>query len=214
MKKIKIPTDFQMEYDLRLDSNAKRNYLVLHGFYENASIIKEKLEPLIPKDSNLLIPNGCFPLPKRKSPAMGGGWDLFFSWYFFDESSQSFYVEYDFPAGILEKLVVKLGLEKLPLTIIGYSQGGYLSPFVAERLSNCDQVIGIGCSYKFDMLKDSSHYKIEGIHGSADDKVDPVNAKTCFSKLDSKIKGEFIMLENQGHKLSKEFYSKISLILK
>ncbi len=203
-----------MEYDLRLDSKAKRNYLILHGFYENSSLIKSKLEHLIPKESNLLIPNACFPLPKRRSPAKGGGWDLYFSWYFFDESSQSFYVEYDFPAGILEKMIKELNLDKLPLTIIGYSQGGYLSPFVAERLPNCDQVIGIGCSYKYNMLSEANHYKIEGIHGRIDDKVDPKNAGECFSKLNSEIKGEFHMLENEGHDLSEHFYNKISLILK
>lgn len=211
MKKTKVPADFQMEYDLIEAPNAKRNYLILHGFYENAPIIKEKLLPLIPKDSNILIPNGCFPLPKKRT----SGWELFFSWYFFDEATQSFYVEYDFPAGVLEGLVKQLKLDKLPLTVIGYSQGGYLSPFVAERLENCDQVIGLGCSYKHDLLNSSTHYIVNGIHGAKDDKVDPVNAQKCFEKLDKLgIKGEFTLLPDVGHDLGLEFYEKLSSYLK
>lgn len=199
-----------MEYDLTTSPEAERTYIILHGFYENAPIIKEKLEPLIPKGSNILIPNGCFPLPKRRAE----GWELYFSWYFFDEVTQNFYVEYDFPAGVLEKLVGQLGLDQLPITIIGYSQGGYLSPFLAERLPNCDRVIGLGCSYKFDMLKDSDHYKIYGIHGAKDDKVDPSNAENCFNKLNQKIKGDFTLLPDVAHDLGPEFYEKLNTYLK
>lgn len=198
-----------MEYDLITSPKPTQTFILLHGFYENAPIIKEKLLSLIPKDANVLIPNGCFPLPKRRA----NGWELFFSWYFFDEVSQNFYVEYDFPAGVLEKLVNQLGLGELPITIIGYSQGGYLSPFLAERLPTCEKVIGLGCSYKFDMLKDSSHFKIDGIHGDADDKVDPINAQNCFDKLDSKIKGQFSMLPDVGHALDEEFLDEIKKIL-
>lgn len=199
-----------MEYDLISPPGATRTYVLLHGFYENAPIIKEKLLPLLPKDANVLIPNGCFPLPKRRPV----GWDLYFSWYFFDEATQNFYVEYDFPAGVLEKLVKQLGLDNNPITIIGYSQGGYLSPFVAERLPSCDQVIGLGCSYKFDMLDKASHYKINAIHGDADDKVDPINAQNCFSKLDPQIKGEFTMLPKVGHELNDLFYDQIRKLIR
>lgn len=200
-----------MEYDLTTHPEAKRNYLVLHGFYENSSIIKKNLSSVLPEKANILIPNGCFPLPKRRPD----GWELFFSWYFFDEKTQTFYVPYKFPAEALEKLVKQLKFDELPLTIIGYSQGGYLSPFVGERLPNCDTVIGLGCSYKHDMLQKSSHYKIHGIHGSADDKVDPINAENCFNQLDKLgIKGEFTMLPNIGHELEANFLDKLSSYLK
>jgi predicted esterase len=209
VKKTKVTTEFPMEYDLITSPEAKRTYILLHGFYESAAIIKEKLLSLIPTDSNILIPNGCFPLPKRRAH----GWDIFFSWYFFDEATQSFYVEYDFPAAVLEKLVKQLGLESAPITIIGYSQGGYLSPFLAERLPACDKVIGLGCSYKFDMLEKTSHYTIDGIHGDADNKVDPVNAQNFFNKLDSKIKGNFTVLPGVGHELNDLFFKAIKQII-
>ncbi len=199
-----------MEYDLSTSDIATRNFLVLHGFYENAPIIKEKLFSLIPKNSNILIPNGCFPLPKRRSD----GWELFFSWYFYDEKKQEFYVEYDFPAGVLEKLCQQLLPSDLPLTIIGYSQGGYLSPFVAERIPSCDKVLSLGCSYRFELLKDSSHFKVEGIHGAQDDKVDPGNAEKSFHKLDKKIKGSFNLLNEVTHDLDSKFLEAISSKLK
>lgn len=199
-----------MEYDLTLSDKATRNFLILHGFYESAPIIKEKLFSLIPKNSNILIPNGCFPLPKRRPD----GWELFFSWYFYDEKKQEFYIEYDFPAGVLEKLCDQLLPSELPLTIIGYSQGGYLSPFVAERISNCDKVLCLGSSYRFELLKDSSHFKIDGVHGELDDKVDPLNAKNCFKQLDKKIKGSFNLLKDVSHELDSKFLEVISSKLK
>lgn len=210
MKKTKVQTEFQMEYDLTLSDKADRNYLILHGFYENAPIIKSKLFSLIPENSNILIPNGCFPLPKRRAE----GWELFFSWYFFDEKTGQFYIEYDFPAGILEKLCAQLLPNDLPLTIIGYSQGGYLSPFVASRIPSCDKVLSLGCSYRHELLTGSQHFKIDGIHGSIDDKVDPVNAKKCFDSLPKKLKGSFKMLENVAHDLDSKFLEQISSNLK
>lgn len=202
-------TEFQVEYELIGNESAKRTYILLHGFYENASMIKERLLKFLPKDSNILIPNACFPVPKRRPK----GWELYFSWYFFNEKTNEFYIEYDFPAGVLEKLVGQLNLNALPITIIGYSQGGYLSPFLAERLLSCDQVIGLGCSYKFDLLKKSSHYKIDAIHGRLDDKVDPLNAEDCFNKLPSQMRGSFNMLEESAHELDQSFFSKLQKLL-
>ena len=199
-----------MEDDLSVSPDAKRTYLILHGFYESAPIIKKNLGHLLPKDANILIPNGCFPLPKRRP----GGWEMFFSWYFFDEKTQEFYVEYEFPASVLEELVNSLGLADLPITIIGYSQGGYLSPFVAERLPTCDHVIALGCSYRHELLSSAHHYRVDGIHGDADDKVDPINAEKCFSGLDPKIKGQFIKLEGVGHDIEENFFNEISKLLK
>lgn len=210
MKKTKVQTEFQMEYDLSTSKSATRNFLVLHGFYENAPIIKSKLFSLIPKESNILIPNGCFPLPKRRSE----GWELFFSWYFFDEKKQEFYVEYDFPAAVLEKLCEQLLPSNLPLTIIGYSQGGYLSPFVAERIPSCDKVLSLGCSYRHELLKGSRHYKIDGLHGDQDDKVDPINAQRCFEGLPPEVKGSFTLLKDLSHDLDSEFLKQISYKLK
>ena len=209
MKKTKVVTNFQVEYDLITSKTAKRTYILLHGFYENASIIREKILHLLPEDSNILIPNACFPVAKRRPE----GWKLYFSWYFYNEKTNEFYIEYDFPAGVLEKLIDQLKLNSLPITIIGYSQGGYLSPFLAERLSSCDQVIGLGCSYKYDLLKEVDHYKIDAIHGKIDDKVDPINAENCFNKLSTKHKGTFHMLENTGHELDQSFIKKLQELL-
>jgi predicted esterase len=210
VKKTTVQTEYQMEYDLTLCDKASRNYLILHGFYESAPIIKKKLFSLIPKNSNILIPNGCFPLPKRRPD----GWELFFSWYFFDEKTQAFYIEYSFPAGVLEKLYNQLLPNDLPLTIIGYSQGGYLSPFVAEKIKACDQVLTLGCSYRHELLNGSKHFKINAIHGAIDDKVDPINAKKCFDQLPSELKGTFEMLEDVGHELEIKFLDRISSNLK
>lgn len=199
-----------MEYDYIEHPSASQNFILLHGFLENAPIIKEKILPLIPEKSNILIPNGCFPIPKKRAH----GWELYFSWYFFDNKTNSFYVDYKFPSSVLEKLYHVVTKVNLPLTIIGYSQGGYLAPFVAERLMSCHKVVVLGASYKYDLLQKKDHYKIYGLHGKEDDKVDPRNASECFEKLEKAQKGKFELIPRVGHDLNPSFLSHISKLLK
>ena len=102
----------------------------------------------------------------------------------------------------------------MPLTIIGYSQGGYLAPFVGEKIPQTKHVIGVNCRFRFDKLPDKLNFKIDGIHGEQDENVDPLRAKESFGVLkDRGASGGFYIVEKEGHRLTLPFKEKIRQLL-
>ena len=45
-------------------------------------------------------------------------------------------------------LIKHLDLEDTQKSIIGFSQGGYASPYITENLKNVKHVVGMGCRFK------------------------------------------------------------------
>ena len=52
-----------------------------------------------------------------------------------------------------------LNLLNKELFIIGYSQGGYLAPFVGLKCPNTSAVIGINCNYKTEFFNQKINFK-------------------------------------------------------
>jgi len=176
----------------------KHLFILLHGHLETADIIYKKIWPLLPAGSTILAPNGMFPIPQT-SPTMN---ILKFSWYFYDHFSKKYFIFYDRPAMFIKNLITNLKLNSYKKTIIGYSQGGYLAPFVGELLENVQQVIGIGCNFKYEYLKLPCNFQIDGIHGDEDKIVDFQNALASHQQLVKHgCRGTFFEVPGAGHRL-------------
>ncbi|MCY4524189.1 MAG: hypothetical protein OXB84_05575 [Halobacteriovoraceae bacterium] len=189
-------TDFLLEGN----KEAKRVYLLLHGYGQNCDSIIDELKSALPANALILAPNGPFPLPQRTSK----GLYLNFAWYFYDNIRNTYHIDYQLPATILKELAQTLNLNKIPMTVIGFSQGGYLSPFVANMISSVDHVIGISCRFCYERLGKIG-YRIDGIHGRSDSIVDPDGARKSHGEMISKGgSGKFYLFE-EGHKLGGEF---------
>jgi len=177
----------------------KKIYLLLHGYGERAKTIFRKLKSELPEDCKIICPNGPFPMPKKTNE----GFKMSFAWYFFDPITEKFFIDYDLPATLLQNFMREKGCDKLPLTIIGYSQGGYLAPFVGQKLPNTTHVVGINCRFRYDMLGTQINFKLDAIHGLSDDMVDPFKARESFNVLKNRgIRGKFYEIEGEGHALS------------
>lgn len=206
MKREKIECYHYADFLLEHPKGAKEVYLLLHGFGETAKVISKRIKKVLPKDQIILSPNGFFPIPQRTEE----GFKMGYAWYFFDPVKHIYYIDYDVPATFLENLLKKLNIDNLPLTIIGYSQGGYLAPFVGQKLNSTKHVIGINCNYKYEMYEYPVNFRIDALNGMKDDMVDPFNAQKSFEKLKEKgIEGSFFGLEEEDHRLSKAFLDKI-----
>ena len=179
--------------------DAEKVILLLHGYGERSKTIYKKLKSELPADQRIICPNGPFPMPKKTDD----GFKMSYAWYYFDPITEQFFIDYDLPATLLQNFMISNGFDKLPLTIIGYSQGGYLAPFVGQKLKNTKQVVGINCRFRYDMLGPTLNYKLDAIHGQKDELVDPVKAQESFNVLRNRgIKGEFYMVEEEGHPIS------------
>jgi len=88
----------------------------------------------------------------------------------------------------------------LPKCIAGYSQGGYLAPFLAKNLSGVSQVIGINGRFRDEQLSGPLPFRLDGVNGEQDAFVDPVRARECHAAIvASGVQGSFIMVPDAGH---------------
>ncbi|OUR97123.1 hypothetical protein A9Q84_12400 [Halobacteriovorax marinus] len=200
----KIEIDFPLDY-YYIDRGGSKLAILLHGFAQKGEDMLEHFQKVIPEDYDILAPNGPFPLPKIRREYI----DKRYAWYFYDRHTNTYDIDYNFPATLLSKIVNETKHSASEKMIIGYSQGGYLAPFVAERLENVSKVIGLACTFKWQFLKEKLNFSLFAIHGSKDNMVEMENSKNHFDKLKERVQNsQYIILDDLGHTLTNEFIEK------
>ena len=208
-----------MDVDIVLHRPPKpsRRYLLLHGYAERGEKMFNRIASLLPPDGEILAPSGPFPLPGRFPLSEQRDEQQFiksFAWYFYDKATQHFFIDYTIPARLLRNLITEL--DELPLTIIGYSQGGYLSLFAACEIPQCNHIIGINGSWRDDKLPPniSLNLRVDSINGEEDKIVNPVRAKEGHNRLLTKgATGTFYSIKGGEHRWGKEYGEKLREIL-
>jgi predicted esterase len=208
---------YRLNFTERRPKNPKRIILLLHGYSETGDKIFNRLIEELPQDAWVLAPDGLFPLPK-KFPLQQSekGEDLLsgYAWYFYHLKTDTFLIDYDVPAQTLTQALAELNTENLPITVIGYSQGGYLTIFLPYYDKNIDHIIAINCSFRHSHLKEELKVKVDCLHGEADIIVDPIMAEKRFNEMSAKgLKGEFQLLSDETHRLSASMAKKIGVVL-
>lgn len=192
-------------------------YLLLHGFGERAKRLYRQWGNLFEEDVHLLIPNAPFPLPKKEmdSQTQQPFYKIGFAWYFYDDIKDEFLIDYQYPAKILRQLLEDLDLAKNPLCIIGYSQGGYLSPFAGALCENTRHVIGVNCRFREDMLPPKISFRLDALHAQEDSKVDFARAQAAHAKLQARgVSGEFKAVADLDHDLNPQMNQELKQLIK
>ena len=194
-----------------INMDIKNAIILLHGYGENAYHMVKRLSPIIPESVTVLAPNGPFPLPTKTQTTVKLG----YAWYFYDSRIDKYYIDFSVATSILENLLTELKLADKKLRIIGFSQGGYLSPFAGLHLKNTFHAIGINSSTRVDFIQDQLSFRFDQVNGEEDEFVDPILAKKRFEKLKEKgLQGEFVLLPNETHFLSRGFLPAIEKLIK
>jgi predicted esterase len=202
---INLPLNLDCGYHSNELKNPKEVILLLHGYMLDGKFMFDTFQKHLQADKLIIAPNGPFLIPYKKG-------DEFFprySWYFFDSQKKHFYIDFTPAASMLNNMLEKLA-PNLPVTIIGYSQGGYLAPKVAEFNSNVTKVIGMACTFRNERFEEQN-IDYNQIHSKADLVVDYKESVSEFNKL--KKPGRYIELENEGHKLSPAYFEALKKIL-
>lgn len=179
-------------------------YLLLHGFGQRAKRLFRQWGELFDQNDCLVIPNAPFPMPrKNKDPQTGEYYyQIPRAWYFYNNLKDEFLIDYDFPSQLLAEFIDHLDLSKNPLCIIGYSQGGYLAPFVGARLKQTKHVIGVNCRFREDKLPDSLDFRLDAFHADQDSQVDYKRSSESYQKIFPRVAaGEFITWSGKDHEL-------------
>jgi len=117
--------------------------LALHGMGQSASELEAQLEPAIKKGSHIwVIPDGFLPLEKARDSKIG------FSWYLFagDQGllKKSMYESCNLLLSVLDKALEDLPVATSRISVLGFSQGGYLGSVLGAR--NPARISSVGCA--------------------------------------------------------------------
>jgi len=210
MPKRTLRLAWNANYELRDIKNPEELVIILHGYQQRGELINRLLEGCVGPNVEVLSPDAPFPVPQK----VNNNYQMAYTWYFFDPETDTYLYDMSIALDYLHELLTDLKLDHLPTRILGYSQGGYLAPFLGERLPQTKQVIGVNCRFRSEALNGPLPFKLDAIHGKKDVLVDPERAVKCHEELITQgCRGEFHLLEESGHGISAEVRSTLTTLL-
>lgn len=177
--------------------------LLLHGYLQTAEKITSLLQSAFSDDFQILAVSAPFPVMRRRDERFEMG----YSWFFFNPQTQEYLIRREFALEFVLGVVNELGLLAQIKKVVGYSQGGYLAPFIAQELPEVSQIVGLSCRFRHEDFVNgpSVSFRWDQVHGLQDQVVDPVTAKESHIKLvQAGFKGEFAGLDGIGHEINEQ----------
>lgn len=193
--------------------------LVLHGYAQKKEHMKKIFNQYIEKEFHVVYVNGLFPLPSKfPLETSQKGEDLItgYAWYFYDAQKDEYLVSYETPALALTDLINKKFHEK-KINILGYSQGGYLSPFLAKYISKVETMILINCSIRHQFINSFKNVnELIQIQGKDDPIIDTELSLKRFNEFSEKfhLNSQYIMLEETSHRINESIIKAVIASLK
>jgi len=171
--------------------------LLLHGLGERGKRIYRKLISSLPVNAIVLAPNAPFPL--SRDGQMEGV--PTYAWYFYDLKARKYITGVDLAKSSLKSLLRPYS--HLPLTIIGFSQGGYLASGLLHDFPQLKRIVGIGCEFKREILREFRSVELVSIHGKNDSIISYETALTSFQSTKELFpKAKWIEVENLAHEIN------------
>lgn len=184
--------------------------LLLHGLNERGLRIYRKLISYLPDDALVIAPNAPFPLPREKEGRLEYG----YCWYFYDRATKSYYLNQKLACSWLAELLRQKNLSYLPLTIIGFSQGGYLAPILGHELPQTKLVIGLGCEFRENLVDEKIKFPLVGLHGENDFVVNVNHSKADADKLIAKgMNVTWETVPDTAHEISEAMGKRVQFLL-
>lgn len=200
----------EMRGVLKRPESPKEVVLLLHGLGERGKRIFRKLITYLPQDAVIIAPDGPFPLQRPKEGRMAYG----HSWYFYDKFEQKYFVNQDLAKYWLRDLLRMENPDKLPVTIIGFSQGGYLAPLVGQEISETKLVIGLACEFRTTLIHEKPPFPMVAVHGENDQVVKIESALSEIEKLKAlDIKINMHPVKETAHEISRGMGEMVKVIL-
>lgn len=212
MDKHSLTTSYQIESEYWMQSvpNPKRVILLLHGFSQRGESLFNKLKKEMPEDAIVISPNAPFPSPVK----LGDEYKEAYAWYFYLSKEKRFVIHPTGAVNYLETLLKATGYLELPTTVIGFSQGGYMGPWLVKALHNVEHVISVAADYPSHYYEGLRPYRFDIIHGS-NDKIAPL-AEVKLNVDILKNKGRICMWHEveAAHEVNEAVIQKISSLIK
>lgn len=186
------------------------NVLLLHGFLQTASGFYKKTQSAFSQSQRCVAIQAPFPVFRQRT----GRYDVGYSWFFYDAASDTYLVTRDFGIQYCLEAIKRMGWKDSITQVVGYSQGGYVAPFLANHLPSVQQVTGVHCRFRHEDLGKPLGYTLNQIHGDDDQVVDPVKSKNSHSIImEAGNRGQFYLLPETGHEISESVIDTLKGVL-
>lgn len=176
--------DIALNLDLQLETlitaelplaAPERVYLLLHGFNERAKSALKRFQEFLPQDAVVIAPNAPYPLPEKRETF----WRVGYAWYFYDSFKSEYLITPVAPAKMLGQLLKQLAPAS-KVTVLGFSQGAYLAPYLPHYCEQCDQVIMVNGIVRSDMVSAKLGIEYHALNANRDPAVEFEKAKEQF----------------------------------
>lgn len=189
--------------------------LLLHGFQQTGAHLYRRLASAVPDGMEILAPNAPFLVPRRrKDGTLAEG----YSWYFYNPETDEYVLGMEPAIASLRALVARVGGEGRRIRAVGFSQGGYLAPFLQAAggsLAGTRQVVMLASRFLHEEVAAPRPYRLDGICGARDEIVPLEETRQSHKEfLAQGGTGEFITLPDTGHDLDAEMARNLSLLLR
>lgn len=180
--------------------------VLMHGFAESGARLYAELERVLPEEARIISLNGPYPVPVRKEQRVG------YAWYFYYK--KEYIIAPQAAATFVADGLGGLLPEGIPVTIIGFSQGGYLAPFAASRVKNLRRMIIINGEYLVDEWESPPLCPVAAIHGTEDRVVPIGDGESTFSRMLARGgEGEFHPVQGAGHFIDDRLLGKLKEVM-
>lgn len=202
----KIQTELSLKmpvsYYLHRAPDSKALAILLHGYTDSANSFFQRAFTEHLPSFNVLAPNAPYPMPV-KTPS---GYKEKYAWYFSDPRTGFVLVKPEVSVRYLKQLVTELKFDQHEITLVGFSQGGFLAPHLARVLPNVKKIIGVGCAFRLHDYETLDGFSVDAIHGADDDIITLEQAKKTYEELRAarNIKGEFHVIPDLKHTMNAE----------
>lgn len=210
MPRKSIDLTWNANYHIREVDNPSELVVLLHGWQQDGRFIKSQLESCFDSSAVILAPDAPYPVPFVKD----GQLKLGYAWYFFDPRHMVYVIDNSFGLEYLQKLIEGLGYADLPKRLVGYSQGGYITPFLGDNLKNVKQSLTVNSRYRSEVLKKALPFPCDAINGADDTIVDTDRAQRCHAAmLEHGNTGELVLVPGSQHKIDNSLRKAVSDIV-
>ena len=178
---------------------------------QHYGVMKRFFSSSVPQGFGKLFINGPFPIgPSVNQPLEKIKHS--YAWYFFNPHTKKYFIKPNVPAELIKGLCNHLKIKE-SIHIIGYSQGGYLAPFLGQEFKN-SIVYALNSNIRKDLLSPIIDYKYIAINGARDEVVDPISATDSFQELITS--GNQVVshiLSQTGHGIDQQMINQLKLCI-
>lgn len=194
---LELQTHLPFSFHHKVQEGDDKLVLFLHGYMDSGMSFFRRALRGNEIAASVLAPNGPFPLPVQTEDSFKEA----YAWYFWEYSKNRVVIPPRVSVGLIKDLVAQLGYAKKPKVLVGFSQGGFMLPYLLPELEEVKGLVAVGAAFRQEDYPTSTHVPLVAIHGSEDKIIGLDYSQKSFNELLStgKIGGDFHVVPGLGH---------------